>query len=840
MTKKLLSMLLVLAMILCIVPVCAEGETDINVFLSLSRYGDIVQGKSGESMAYVTVCLSGKESYNLNDVFLAAHNAYYEDGEAGYASSESEWGFGIDMLWGDTSGNFGYQVNSGTETVMGLGHEVSDGDYVDAVIYKNAYPDTEGYSMFNMTQTEVYTDSEFEIVLKYFSGYDENWNTIISPCEGATITINGVETEFVTDENGIAIIKLEQEGNNIISAKKSKVLNNEEVPAITAPVCIVNAKNAATEIVHNIAKYYTQIDYSQEDVNLAWIVADMMMYEELFPDSENVLSESQRQAALKVLANFASEAEKPGDLAKCILALRSLGYDARTIVAEDFKTAKPVEKLISLVDLKDESVKNIYTLPYVLIALSQDDDYATQEQLDWLISTALESKESWQDTEYGTDALTPMILALAPYVDSNEAVKAEIDKTVEILKSEQRKDGLIDGFEGYESASTGLAICALSAAEIDAATVKKGDNSLIEGLLTTANEDFNGFSNAFATEQGFRGLIAWQLLVDNKEKTMYDFKSYPKNEANIFDIEYCPVIFDVSPEGAVIIIEGKTPVSGNCFDLDTGKYEYTATASGYYARAGEIEITDDEAKQHIAKTIKISLDKITTGGGGGGGGSTTTKSKEEGKTDQEQVQSPQEQIQPPLQTEENVLSENTFADVKAADWYYSSVKYVYENGLFNGTGDQFEPNEAMSRAMLVTCLHRLDASPKVSVACGFNDVPQNVWYSEGINWAAENKIITGVSDSTFAPDLSLTREQLAVIIYRYAVYRGDEITTNDINYISSYKDKEKVSSYAVDAVNYVIAAGIMNGRQENIIAANEHITRAEAATMLMRFAELKG
>ena len=201
MRKKILSMLLALIMLLSVGLVNAEEESNISVFLSVSRYGKIVKNKAGESMAYVEVNLNGKSTYNLNDVFLAAHTEYYDGGESGYASSESEWGFGIDKLWGDESGNFGYQVNSGAETVMGLNHEVSDGDYIDAFIYKNAYPDTEGYAMFDTAQAEAFAGGELELVLQYFSGYDENWNNIISPCADATITINGEGTEFVTDEN---------------------------------------------------------------------------------------------------------------------------------------------------------------------------------------------------------------------------------------------------------------------------------------------------------------------------------------------------------------------------------------------------------------------------------------------------------------------------------------------------------------------------------------------------------------------------------------------------------------------------------------------------------------
>ncbi len=835
MSKKILSMLLALVMLLSAVSVGAEEENNINVFLSVSRYGEVVKDKNGESMAYFEINLNGKSSYNLNDVFLAAHVAYYDDGEIGYASSESEWGFGIDKFWGDDSGNFGYQVNGGAETVMGLGYEVSDGDCIDAFIYKNAYPDTEGYAMFNMTHTEAFAGSEFELVLQYFSGYDENWNNIISPCADATITVNGEETEFITDESGKAIIKLENAGINVISATKKKVLNDKEVPAITAPVCVVNTKvNPAIEIIHNIAQQYTQIDYSEKDTNLPWIIADMLVYEELFPDSENILNEMQKQTALKTIADLVSNAEKPGDLAKYILALRALGYDAKTVYTEDFKSTDAVKKLTELIEAKDESVTNVYTLPYVIIALSQADEYATETRMNWLIDEAIKSKASWQTAEFGTDGMTPMILALAPYADSNETVKAVLDETIGVLKSEQREDGLIDGFEGYEPASTGLAICALSAAGIDADGVKNGEKSLVSGLISVANEELNGFSNAFATEQAFRGLLAWRLMADNKEKIMYDFSDYSMYEANVSGFEYCPIIFNVSPKNAEITIEGKEPVLNNCFDLDAGMYEYKIFASGYISETGEIKITADEAKYHLAKTIKISLKEKSFGGGGSSSDKLNNKDKIEVN---EPEKKEAEQTKPENEEEFN---EKTFADVKSSDWYYPSVQYVYENKLFNGTDKGFEPSESMTRAMLVTVLYRLDAPEKTYENYVFGDVVQGAWYSQGVNWAAENQIVNGVSDSMFAPDNSITREQLAVILYRYAMYKGYDITVKDKSDISVFSDSNEISSYAADAISYVTAIGVMNGRDKNTIAPSERVTRAEVATMLMRFAEIKG
>ena len=203
--KKTLAVILTFLMLFSTVSVFAEGETEnITVYLSVSKYGEITEDKNGDPMAYAPVTLEGKETYTLDDVFRKAHELYYEDGEGGYASSVGDWGLGIDMFWGDTSYNFGYQVNQGKEAVMGPGHEVTQGDYVDACIYQNLYPDTEGYAFFDIQKTEIMQEEALSLTLSYASGYDENWNTIFSPCEGATILVNGEETEIVTDENGVA------------------------------------------------------------------------------------------------------------------------------------------------------------------------------------------------------------------------------------------------------------------------------------------------------------------------------------------------------------------------------------------------------------------------------------------------------------------------------------------------------------------------------------------------------------------------------------------------------------------------------------------------------------
>ncbi len=610
---------------------------------------------------------------------------------------------------------------------------------------------------------------------------------------------------------------------------------------------------SALTVIHNIAEEYASVNFEDTAGNLSWILADMAVYEELFPESENVLTEERKAEGAKMLVAFLETATKPGDLAKGILALSALGYDARKVYTADYQNLNPVEKLTALVDDENSEITNIYNLPYVILALIQGEGYATEEQMVWLVQKALENKALWQTTEdpmygyVGTDAMTPMILALAPFCETNPDVKAAVNETVENLKAEQREDGLIDGYEGYEPASTGLAICVFSALEVDAGTVTNGGEDLIDGLLSVVNDTQNGFPNEFATEQGFRGLLAWQLLVQGTGKFMYDFSDHTKDELNLSGVNYCPVVFTLTPELAEVVVEGEEAFQKNSFDLPEGTHTYIVSATGYLQTTGTVTVFAEEQEEHILRTIPVTLTKIQgivggipsefsggSSGGSGGGAMKPDVMEPDGPTGPEtSIQQDSSEVQEGQTPAEMVLNGSTFPDVKESDWYFTAVKYVYENGLFQGTEEGFEPNIPMSRAMLVTVLYRYAAPEDEERENPFADVPEGQWYTEGIKWAAEHGIVSGVSEDTFDLDAAITREQLALILYRYAKLCGYELSDADI---AGFEDADEISDYAVDAIRYAVAEGIISGKTNTTLAPKDGATRAEVATMLMRFA----
>lgn len=165
---------------------------------------------------------------------------------------------------------------------------------------------------------------------------------------------------------------------------------------------------------------------------------------------------------------------------------------------------------------------------------------------------------------------------------------------------------------------------------------------------------------------------------------------------------------------------------------------------------------------------------------------------------------------------------NPYDDVKPGDWYYSAVEYVTVNGLMNGTGNGFEPNLATSRAMIWTILARMS---------DVNTASSGEWYAVAQQWAIAN----GVSDGTM-PNGTITREQLAAMLYRYAVSKGmvKGPATADL---SVFADANSVSNYAVEAMQWAVSTGLIGG-MDGKLNPQGSATRAQVATMLMRFAEL--
>lgn len=190
--------------------------------------------------------------------------------------------------------------------------------------------------------------------------------------------------------------------------------------------------------------------------------------------------------------------------------------------------------------------------------------------------------------------------------------------------------------------------------------------------------------------------------------------------------------------------------------------------------------------------------------------------------------------------EQPTPDEEPFTDVADGAWYAEAVQYVYENGMMNGMSeDEFRPGETTNRAMVVTILYRLAGSPDLSnenLGYPFADVDASSWYGDAVYWARLNGITNGTSNTTFGPNGAITREQMAAILYRYASFMGYDVTVDNTS-LNAYADASQISSYAVTAMQWANENGLITGRSETTLAPQGTATRAEVATILMRFCE---
>ncbi len=178
---------------------------------------------------------------------------------------------------------------------------------------------------------------------------------------------------------------------------------------------------------------------------------------------------------------------------------------------------------------------------------------------------------------------------------------------------------------------------------------------------------------------------------------------------------------------------------------------------------------------------------------------------------------------------------SSFTDINEKEWYYSSVKYVLENGLMTGTsGTSFAPETEITRGMFVTVLYRLEGNPEAESNYTFADVSKEEYYSKAVAWGSQNGIIEGYSADVFAPNENILREQMAAIVYRYARYKGYDI---GVKAAVGYADAESISEYAKNPVVWASEKGIINGNEDNTFAPQMNITRAETAAIFERVAE---
>ena len=276
--------------------------------------------------------------------------------------------------------------------------------------------------------------------------------------------------------------------------------------------------------------------------------------------------------------------------------------------------------------------------------------------------------------------------------------------------------------------------------------------------------------------------------------------------------------------------------SGSSGGSSSGKTTYKVTTSA--VNNGGVNASPSSAEKGAAITITLSpdkgykLDKLTVTDGSGKTVSTVKKS-DTVYTFTMPASAVKVGVSYVKATE--TPSETKFNDVSANDWFASAVDYVTGKGMMNGTADNtFSPKANTTRGMVVTVLYRLENQPSTSAA-SFTDVASGAYYANAVAWANANGIVSGYGSGKFGPNDKVTREQLAAILYRYAQYKKYDVS--GANSLDGYADAQTVSSYAVPALQWANAAGVVTGKSGSKLDPKGNATRAEVAAMLMRFCE---
>ena len=375
------------------------------------------------------------------------------------------------------------------------------------------------------------------------------------------------------------------------------------------------------------------------------------------------------------------------------------------------------------------------------------------------------------------------------------------------------------------------------------------------------------FSNATV---GYSNLKGKAIEITNKGTT----------EVEVIEITVSGVDFEISPSITSFNIAANTKNSLYTIKPKTGLKagKYTAT----------ITVTDSKLNDYTATVSFVVSKKETTGGGGGGGGASTETmykvtviQNDNGKISPETLEvkkgenqkfeikanngyeiekvvvdgksvgvvseytfnniKESHKIEATFKKVDEQIEEETwknpFTDISKDDWFYNAIRYANENKLFNGVSEtEFGPKINMTRGMIVTVLYRY-AKANTSEEALFEDVTKGSYYSNAIAWAANNGIVKGVGENKFAPDAIVTRQDFVVILYRYAQKTGLNVEVADKTNILSYDDVKELSEYAVTAMQWAVERGIITGRTISTLVPKGTASRAEVATMIMRFIE---
>ncbi len=790
-TKKILSLFVMMLMMFNMVQadMFANEPEGITVNVTIVQGGQFAATVNGTEIAHIPVTVTdanGSGNYDIDDVLYGVHTQYYDGvAENGYASAETEYGLSLLKLWGDDSGVFGYYKNN--VSVMSLADIVTEDDNICAFVYQDKINWSDQYTYFEDSTMHSIKGQPLSVKLKKLE-FNENWETVSQTVENAVITIDGNITEYKTNAQGIAEITFDTTGKHTLSA----VTDYAIVPPVSIITVAEDVEEDALPPAGNeeipepsvpdaedkdynriIPEVLGKIATTYIDASSDWIVMDMGAYADYIPEAQNKLTEEAKQQYINSAIKTIKDTTSDKDIVKAVLGLAAIEKNPELLYPAGSDTS------ISAIQKLNSITKSTsaWVAPYTLAVYNQG-DYDTDGYETEIINALLAKQEgNGCFNEYGTiDTTANIIAGLSFYIDRPE-VAAAIENAVNYLSTQQNADGTFsDGYSGANSNSTAMVAIGLCAAGVDLINDTrfiKNDKSILDGLMSFLVTDGNGFG-------------------------------YTNNEAiNAMATEQ-------SFRALISIMQTiKTDEAYNIYDFSDN--EFTP-----------------------AQSTEIITSPIWSGSGGGISSSASAEKTEKPgdpqETEDESIEETEEIT--PVQSASSIFND------AANHWASDAIDYVYSKSIMKGISTtDFAPDNTMTRAMLVTVLYRLENQKVVKGKHSFSDIPADEWYTDAVLWAAEEGIVNGVSTDKFEPDTSITREQMATILYRYVQYKGQSISADGYKKLS-YTDAGEISDYAVSAIMWASSTGIMNGESEYVINPKGASTRAQVATVLMRYLEM--
>lgn len=624
------------------------------------------------------------------------------------------------------------------------------------------------------------------------------------------------------------------------------------VPTISLGAAASDAAPTLSTVLSDMSSYYSSALSFGSDPNLDWALADMVA-------SGTTISGNAKQDYVDYVVSHATADSAAADLARYIITLKALGYDATKIDTTGNGTYfNAVDAMMG----KDET--SIYSTPYVLIALQQYGNTYSME-IDSLINTIISSKLSgggWGYASMDADTTGPVLLALAPYYSTRADVKNAVDEALAQLSGLQDSTGAIYSAYGYGACSTGILIPGLVALGINPDTDTA--NGFADGLLLLYHADsrFQVYSgDNYSDEQGFRGLVAADHFSSSGYR-IYDFSAKASNAA-VASVYYtnCLVTFSVVPADATIVLKDSSdhilsPHNGSSYDLAAGTYTYTVSGGGYAEKTGTITVSSTDAL-HTKKSVSVSLssapntnEDITV----------TVNVKTHNASDCNNGSN--------LYTYKhnssayyNIVSETVTlksgstvfdaldAACTAAGVSYTEASYGYV-GTINGLSE-FDhgsnsgwlykvgntlPDTTCREYVLtsnctVTWLFSDDYTKETSPTIAeFADCDPNAWYNSAVDYVLTEGLFQGTSNTTFEPMSSTSRAMFVTTLWRM---EGEPVVG-----ASGFADLTQ--DWYTNAVNWAASAGIVKGYSNTTFGPDDTLTREQMVTILFRFAQYKG